>query len=80
MPTSHTRKETAQFSLPSVRFETVHTDIIGPLPPTTTYNGVYTSPARYVSIFANPSARVGYDTRSTFKRSLIGLNSELSFS
>ena len=28
----------------------------------------------------NPSAREGYDTRSIFKRSLIGLKSEFSFS
>ena len=33
-----------------------------------------------VTIFINPSARAGYDTRSIFKRNLIGLNSELSFS
>ena len=33
-----------------------------------------------VYIFTNPSARAGYDTRSIFKRSLIGLNSEFSFS
>ena len=32
------------------------------------------------SIFTNPSARAGYDTRSIFKRSLTGLNSEFSFS
>ena len=31
-------------------------------------------------IFTNPSARAGYDTRSFFKRSLTGLNSEFSFS
>ena len=31
-------------------------------------------------LFTNPSARAGYDTRSVFKRSLIGLNSEFSFS
>ena len=31
-------------------------------------------------IFTNPSARVGYESRSIFKRSLIGLNSEFSFS
>ena len=31
-------------------------------------------------IFTNPSALAGYDTRSIFKRSLIGLNSEFSFS
>ena len=28
----------------------------------------------------NPSARAGYDTRSIFKQSLTGLNSEFSFS
>ena len=33
-----------------------------------------------VILFTNPSARAGYDTRSIFKRSLIGLNSEFSFS
>ena len=31
-------------------------------------------------IFTNTSARAGYDTRSIFKRSLTGLNSEFSFS
>ena len=30
-------------------------------------------------IFANPSAWAGYDTRSFFKQSLTGLNSEFSF-
>ena len=30
-------------------------------------------------MFTNPSARAGYDTRSVFKRSLTGLNSEFSF-
>ena len=34
----------------------------------------------YILIFTNPSARAGYDTRSIFKRSLTGLNSEFSFS
>ena len=33
-----------------------------------------------LTIFTNPSARVGYDTRSIFKRSLTGLHSEFSFS
>ena len=33
-----------------------------------------------LSILTNPSARAGYDTRSIFKRSLTGLNSEFSFS
>ena len=31
-------------------------------------------------LFTNPSARAGYDTRTIFKRSLTGLNSEFSFS
>ena len=31
-------------------------------------------------IFTNHSTRVGYDTRSIFKRSLTGLNSQFSFS
>ena len=30
-------------------------------------------------LFTNPSTRAGYDTRSTFKQSLTGLNSEFSF-
>ena len=34
----------------------------------------------YLSIFTNPSARAGYDTRSIFKWSLTDLNSEFSFS
>ena len=33
-----------------------------------------------VVIFTNPSTRAGYDTRSIFKQSLTGLNSEFSFS
>ena len=33
-----------------------------------------------IIIFTNPSARTGYDTRSIFKWSLTGLNSEFSFS
>ena len=35
---------------------------------------------RMMVLFTNPSARAGYDTRSSFKRSLTGLNSEFSFS
>ena len=34
---------------------------------------------RELTIFTNPSARAGYDTRSIFKRSLTGLNLEFSF-
>ena len=33
-----------------------------------------------LTIFTNPSARTGYDTRSILNRSLTGLNSEFSFS
>ena len=33
-----------------------------------------------VVLFTNPYARAGYDTRSIFKRSLTGFNSEFSFS
>ena len=33
-----------------------------------------------VYIFTNPSTQAGYDTRSIFKLSLTGLNSEFSFS
>ena len=32
------------------------------------------------SYLPNPSTRAGYDTRSIFKRTLTGLNSEFSFS
>ena len=37
-------------------------------------------PGFFISIFTNPSAQAGYDTRSIFKQSLTGLNSEFSFS
>ena len=33
-----------------------------------------------IAIFTNPSARAKYDTRSIFKRSSTGLNSEFAFS
>ena len=33
-----------------------------------------------VILFTNPSTQAGYDTRSIFKRSLTGFNSEFSFS
>ena len=34
----------------------------------------------HLILFTNPSARAGYDTKSIFKRSLTGFNSEFSFS
>ena len=41
---------------------------------------VFQSNPDNLSYLPNPSARAVYDTRSIFKRSLIGLNSEYSFS
>ena len=41
---------------------------------------VWWSPGAIRYYLPNPSARAGYDTRSIFKRSLTGLNSEFSFS
>ena len=43
-------------------------------------NTPYTCKQPWWSYLPNPSARAGYDTRSIFKRSLTGLNSEFSFS
>ena len=43
-------------------------------------NGCTVKPLAGEIIFTDPSARAGYDTRSIFKRSLTGLNSEFSFS
>ena len=40
----------------------------------------YAAFQKVLVLFTNPSARAGYDTRSIFKRSLTGLNSEFSFS
>ena len=43
-------------------------------------NAALLNTQHYKVLFTNPSARAGYDTRSIFKRSLTGLNSEFSFS
>ena len=45
------------------------------IPPCLTLSNI-----KYVSIYTNTSARVGYDTRLIFKQSLTGLYSEFSFS
>ena len=37
---------------------------------------IFPTEDRMLVLFTNPSARAGYDTRSIFKRSLTGLNSE----
>ena len=46
--TRHTKSPIEPFNLPSRRFETVHVDIVGPLPPATPENATYPSPARYI--------------------------------
>ena len=48
-------------------------------PPSVGFSKTMWSPV-LVTIFTKPSARVGYYTRSIFKRSLTGFNSEFSFS
>ena len=44
----HTKADVLSFNLLSNRFETVHIDIVGPLPPVTPINNVYPSPPRYL--------------------------------
>ena len=44
----HTKAPITQFNLPSGRFETVHMDIVGPLPPATPRNETYPSKFRYI--------------------------------
>ena len=46
----------------------------------TIYSCVDVYDLAFIIIFTNPSTRAGYDTRSIFKRSLTGLNSEFFFS
>lgn len=43
----HTKSEITHFNLLSSRFETVHIDIVGPLPPATQENSTYPAPYRY---------------------------------
>ena len=44
----HTRSEVTPFSIPCNRFEAVHIDIVGQLPPSTPTNDTYTSSCRYL--------------------------------
>ena len=44
----HTKTATGEFQLPSARFETVHIDIVGPLPPSSQHGQQFTSPHRYL--------------------------------
>ena len=48
------------------------------IPQSSNITGVTWRTVKYLIIFTNPSARAGYDTRSIFKLSLTGLNSEFS--
>ena len=54
--------------------------VIPPPPPPPSKFPRYDIKLHLMVLFTNPSARAGYDTRSIFKRSLTGLNSEFSFS
>ena len=44
----HTKSKVTNFSLPSERFQTVHLDLVGPLPPAKQFDQSYTSPYRYL--------------------------------
>jgi cleavage and polyadenylation specificity factor subunit 1 len=44
----HTKSPVHQFYIPSERFQTVHVDIVGPLPPTKQHGETYFSPFRYI--------------------------------
>ena len=44
----HTKSQITNFELPSPRFQTVHIDIVGPLPPVRNNSDPYLSPYRYV--------------------------------
>ena len=44
----HTRSPPGRFDVPSQRFETVHIDIVGPLPPSVPHGHPFTAPFRYL--------------------------------
>lgn len=44
----HTKSDIQHYDFPSARFETVHIDIVGPLPPSKQHGVPYTSPYRYL--------------------------------
>ena len=44
----HTKSAPGVFDVPSARFETVHIDIVGPLPPAVPHGHPFTSPFRYL--------------------------------
>ena len=44
----HTRSAPGHFDVPSMRFETIHIDIVGPLPPSVPHGHPFTAPYRYL--------------------------------
>ena len=53
----HTKSPIQNFELPSARFQTVHIDIVGPLPPVKNDNDPYFSPYRYLLTCIDRSTR-----------------------
>ena len=54
----HTKSAVQPFYPPvSNRFEAVHVDIVGPLPPASTFNSSYPTDARYLVTFINRATR-----------------------
>ena len=70
------------FSAKMMLYKNTNAMVRSPEGDTVFFNIVAGDPQHHIclSYLPNPSARVGYDTRSIFKRSLTGLNSEYSFS
>ena len=53
----HTKSEVMHFNIPSARFQTIHVDIVGPLPPATPENCTYPSSYRYILTCIDRSTR-----------------------
>lgn len=53
----HTRSALQEFGLPSNRFEVVHIDIVGPLPPVAAHGQLYPSTSRYLLTMIDRASR-----------------------
>ena len=53
----HTKSEINHFQMPSPRFQTVHIDIVGPLPQVTNINDSFSSPYRYLLTMIDRNSR-----------------------
>ena len=53
----HTKSGISHFSVPSTRLETVHIDIVGPLPVAKRHNEIYSSNCRYIVTFIDRATR-----------------------